>query len=94
MTLLRCSSWVFYAPKQALNMNGYPDWVINSIPSIQPSMESTNSVPSDDTSDDGQVTERNTTTKKPTSKKSPVYCLILKECRNRSGESSDNLSSL
>ena len=78
VTLLRCWCWVFYAPKQALHINGYPDWVINSIPSIQPSMESTTSVLSDDTSDDGQVTERNTTTKKPTSKKPPVVLPCIK----------------
>ena len=30
--------------KQALNMDGYPDWLINSIPTIQPSLD-------DDTSD-------------------------------------------
>ena len=30
--------------KQALNMYGHPDWLINSIPSIQPSLESTSLV--------------------------------------------------
>ena len=34
------------------NMNGYPDWLINSKPKIQPSLESTTSVSGDDTSDD------------------------------------------
>ena len=53
-------------------MNGHPDWLINSIPTIQPSLENTTSVSSDDTSDDGQETEIDTTTKKPSSKKSPV----------------------
>ena len=52
-------------------MNGYPDILINSTHSIQPCLEST-SVLSDDMSDDGQETGRDTTTKKPTSKKSPV----------------------
>ena len=37
--------------KQALIMNGYPEWLINSIPTIQPFLESTTSVSSDDTSD-------------------------------------------
>ena len=59
--------------KQALNMNGYPDWLINSIPSTQLSLESmTSSVLSNDTSDDGQDNVRDTTTNKPTSKKSPL----------------------
>ena len=57
--------------KQALNMTGYPDWLINSTPSIQPTLESTTSVLSDDTSDDGQETEIDTTTIKPTNKKPP-----------------------
>ena len=51
-------------------MNGYPDWPTSSIPSTQPSLESTTSVLNDDTSDDGQENVRDTTTKKPTSKKS------------------------
>ena len=34
--------------KQALTMNCYPEWLINSIPTIQPSLESTTSVSSDD----------------------------------------------
>ena len=38
--------------KKAPNMNGYHDWIINSIPTIQPSLQSTTSVSSDDTSDD------------------------------------------
>ena len=50
--------------KQALNMNSYPDWLIDSIQTIQPSLESMTSVVSDNTSDDGQETERVTTTKK------------------------------
>ena len=46
--------------KHALKMNGYPDWLINSIPLPQPSLESTTSVLINDTSDDGQDTaERN-----------------------------------
>ena len=52
--------------KQALNMNGCPDWLINSTPSIQPTLESTTSVLSDDTSDDGQETDRDKTTKTST----------------------------
>ena len=43
--------------KQAINMKGYQDWLINSIPSTQPSLESRTAV-SNDTSDDGQDTER------------------------------------
>ena len=39
---------------QTLNMNGYPDWLVNSIPSAHPSLQSTSSVLSNDTSDDGQ----------------------------------------
>ena len=50
-------------------MHGYPDWPISSIPTIQPSLESTTSLSSDDTSNDVQESE---TTEKPTSKKSPV----------------------
>ena len=42
--------------KQALSMNGYPDWLINSILSTQPSLESMTSVLRDDISDDGQET--------------------------------------
>ena len=45
-------------------MNGHPDLLINSIPTIQPSLENTTSVSSDDTSDDGPETEIDTTTKK------------------------------
>ena len=33
-------------------MRDYPEWLINSIPTIQPSLESTTSVSSDDTTDD------------------------------------------
>ena len=33
------------------DMNGYPDWIINSIPTIHPSLESTTCVYSYDTSD-------------------------------------------
>ena len=75
--------------------NGYPDWQINSIPFTQPSLESTTSVLSDDTSVDGQETDIDTTTKKPTSMKSPIgqYGLRLTECRNRSGECSSNMTS-
>ena len=62
-------------------MNGYSaDWLINSIPSTHPSLESTTYVLSDNTSDGGQETERDTRTKTPTSKKSPVVlpgCLFV-----------------
>ena len=57
--------------KKALTMNGYRDWLVNSIPTIQPSLESMFSVSSDDTSDDVRENEIDTTTKKPTRKKSP-----------------------
>ena len=63
---------------QALNTNGYPDWLINIIPSIQPSLGSTTSVLSNDTSDDRQDTVRDTTTKKPTCKTSPVVLPYIK----------------
>ena len=48
---------------------------------IQSTVESTTSLLSDDTSDDGQVTEmiiRDTKTKKPTSNKSPVVLHYIK----------------
>ena len=64
--------------KQALKMNSYPDWLINSIPLPQPSLESTTSVLSNDTSDDGQETVIDKTTKKPTCKKSPVVLPYVK----------------
>ena len=48
--------------KQVPNMNGYPDWLITSIPSTQTSLESTTSVLSNDTRDDGQDTVRDITT--------------------------------
>ena len=64
--------------KQALNMNGYPEWLINSIPLIQPSLASVTSDLRDDTSDCGQETERDTTNKKPTSKKFPVVLPYIK----------------
>ena len=64
--------------KQALNMNGYPDWLINSIPLTQPSLESMISVLSNDDSDDDQDTVRDRTTKKPTCKKSPVILPYIK----------------
>ena len=49
-----------------------PEWlIINSIPTIQHSLESTTSVSSDDNSDDVRETEIETINKKPTSKKSP-----------------------
>ena len=35
--------------KQALAINGYPEWLINSIPTMQPSLERTTSVACDDT---------------------------------------------
>ena len=74
-------------------MNGYPNWLINSRSyTIYPtSLESMSSVLSDDTSNDGQQTDRDTT-KKLTSKKSPVELPYIKECRNRSGESSNNMT--
>ena len=40
-------------------MNGYPDWHINSIPMTQP-LESTTSVLSNDSSDEGQDSVRDT----------------------------------
>ena len=60
--------------KQAFTMNGYPDWLINSIPTIQSSPENTTSVSSDD---DNQETEIETTNKKPTSKKFPVVLAYI-----------------
>ena len=56
---------------QTLNMNGYPDWLINSIPSSHPSLESTSSVLSNDTSDDGQERYNIQENKNPTSKTIP-----------------------
>ena len=64
--------------KQALNMNGYPYWLINSIPSTQTFLESTTSVLTNDTSDDGQETVRDRTTKQFTCKKSPVVLFYIK----------------
>ena len=64
--------------KHALYMNDYPDWLINSIQTIQPSLENITSVLSDDTSDDCQETERDTTTKKTTIKKSTVVLPPIK----------------
>ena len=64
-------------------MNGYPGWLINSMLTIQSSLESTTSVSNEDTSDDGQGIEIETTTKKSTSKKSQVvqlpYIKVLSE---------------
>ena len=57
--------------KQVLTMNSYLDWLINSIPTIHPSLESTTSVSGEDTCNDVRETEMDTTNKKPTSKKSP-----------------------
>ena len=68
--------------KQAVTMNGYPDWLINSISTIQPSLGNTTFVSSDDTSDDARETEIETTHKKPSSKKCPVivpYIHIVSE---------------
>ena len=48
--------------KQALSMNGYPDWLIISKPTIQSSLESTTSVSSDHTIDDAQETDTRSTT--------------------------------
>ena len=59
-------------------MNGL-DWQINSIPLIRPSIDSMISVLGDDTGDVGQETERDTTNKKPTSKKSPVVQPLSKQ---------------
>ena len=59
-------------------MTDYPDWLFNSIPLTHPSLESTTSVLSYDTIDDGQDTVRDTTTKKPTCKKFPVKLLNVK----------------
>ena len=64
--------------KRALNMNGYPDWLINSILTIQTSLESMTSVLSQDTCDNGQENDIDTTTKKPTSKKSPEVLPYIK----------------
>ena len=47
--------------KQALTMNGCPEWLINSIPTIEPYLERT-TVSSDDTNDE---TEMKTSHKKP-----------------------------
>ena len=74
-------------------MNGYPDWLINSIPTIQTFLESKTSVFSSDTSDDGQETMRDTTTKRSTSKKSPVVLPYIKGVSNRSGEYLNNMTS-
>ena len=50
--------WKWYVDDiHTVLVNGYPDSLINSIPTIQPSLESTTFVSSDDTSDDGQETE-------------------------------------
>ena len=57
--------------KHALAINGYPELLINNIPTVQPFVESTTSVSSDDNSDDVRETEIETINKKPTSKKSP-----------------------
>ena len=64
--------------KKALNVKGYPDWLIYSIVSTQHSLESTTSVPRNDNSDYGQDTVRDTATKKSTSKKSPVVLPYIK----------------
>ena len=55
---------------QALTINDYPQWLINSVPTFQPSLETTTSVPSDDTSDDIRDTQidkqpRNPPTRNP-----------------------------
>ena len=50
-------------------MNSYPDWLINSTLSTQPTLETTTSVFSNDPIDDGQDIVKDTTTNKPTSKK-------------------------
>ena len=79
--------------KQALNINGYPDWLINSITPTQPSLESTTSVLWKDTSDDGQETDRDTTMKKPTRKKSPVVLPYIKEVSEHIRRCSSNMTS-
>ena len=43
--------------EQALNMNGYPEWLTNSIPTFHPSLQSTASVCSDDTCDGALVSD-------------------------------------
>ena len=45
------------ARSQALTINDYPQWLINSVPTFQPSLETSTSVPSDDTSDDVRDTQ-------------------------------------
>ena len=53
-------------------MNGYPVWLSKTIPTIQPYLESTISVSSEDTSDAVREAGIDKTNKKPTSEKSPV----------------------
>ena len=59
-------------------MNGYPDWLINSIPWTQFSRESTTSVLIKDTSDDDQDTVRDATTKKLACKETSVVLPYIK----------------
>ena len=54
------------------------DWLINSVPMIKPSIESTTCASRDDTSHDVQDSEIDTTTKKPISKRSPVVLPFIK----------------
>ena len=61
--------------KQALTMNGFPECLVISIPTIQHSLESTTSVFRDDTGDE---TERLKEIQQPTSKKSPVVLPYIK----------------
>ena len=79
--------------KQVLNMNGYLDWLINSIPTIQPFLESTTSVSSDNTSDHCQETEIDTTTGTPSNKKSPVVLPYIKGVWGEIGECLNNMTS-
>ena len=69
--------------KQALTINGYPEWLINSIPTIQPSLESTTSVSRDDTGDHSREIDKQT--RNLPVRTSQYCCLIFKEYWNRSG---------
>ena len=57
--------------KHTFTMNCYPEWLINSIPTIQPSLECTTSVSSDDHSDDVCESEIEPSNKKPPQKEIP-----------------------
>ena len=62
--------------KQVLNMYVFPDWLINSIPTIKPSLQRKTSVSSDDTSDDVEETETIQQARNPPVKNPQQYCLI------------------